>query len=218
MLFLASFFTPALADCLSLVFVWLQVSSCLKNSSQYSGRFLPSVIRIVSNLPLISNSPSPFGDHSKHTSYNWHHRHPHGPQLSCSSRKDLSPLTLSLICTVVCWNGKLSLWQVLFLLLSQVLVFWQELSELFYLKSQWFLYTHSLGHILVCSFSIWKNGEILFLAHFPEDHLHQPIMSSFLYLCASLLNSIVMWLMVLSVSPYNLLLLCWYILPITALI
>ena len=76
---LCEFFTPALADGLSLESKWQQVSSGLPDTSQYYGRFQQccSQDRLDSSwFPIL-----PFEDFSRCTNYNWYHRYPYVPQL-----------------------------------------------------------------------------------------------------------------------------------------
>ena len=59
-LLLSEFFSPALADGLSLYFEWQQVTSSLQDSSQYSGRFLNDVVlrMVFSRPPKFKSSSS----------------------------------------------------------------------------------------------------------------------------------------------------------------
>ena len=72
---LCEFFTPGLADGLSLESEWQQVSSCLQDSSQYSIRpeRYSSLDYLHSFFDFHILQPSYYasGDHSKSTNYNW---------------------------------------------------------------------------------------------------------------------------------------------------
>ena len=60
--------------------------------------------------------------------------------------------------------------------------------------------------------------EFKFLTHFPVNHLADPDVSRLILLCADLLHSLIIWLMVSSLSAHSLhLLFCW-VLSILALI
>ena len=60
--------------------------------------------------------------------------------------------------------------------------------------------------------------ELKFPAHFPVNHLADPVMSRLNSFCANLLHSLIMWLIVSSLSPHSLHLLFCCFLPIFALI
>ena len=61
-------------------------------------------------------------------------------------------------------------------------------------------------------------AKLQFLAQFPVDHLARPVVSSLVTFCANLLYSLILWLIVSSLLPHNLHLLCCCSLSIHALI
>ena len=68
----------------------------------------------------------------------------------------------------------------------------------------------------VMQISFVRGVKSKFLAQFPVDHLPLPVMSS-LILCANLLHSLIMWLIVSSLSPHNLYLLFRWTMSVFAL-
>ena len=81
-------------------------------------------------------------------------------------------------------------------------------------KSSTSLCVSFFGQLLGCAYTIFSYGQIQFLAHLPVDHIAHLVVFSLILL----LHSLIMWLMVLSLSPHNQHLLFCYILSILALI
>ena len=77
------FFTPALADGFSQECEWMQVSSSLQNSSQYSGRYQPCCsldgLHSSSYFKVFEYWYQSFGGCTKSTNYNSYNRHLHDP-------------------------------------------------------------------------------------------------------------------------------------------
>ena len=84
------FFSSALADGLSQKFEWHQLSSSLRDYSQYFGG--SQQCRSLDSLPLScyfqvrQSLYQSFDDCKKSTNYNWYNRHFHVPQFQCPSK------------------------------------------------------------------------------------------------------------------------------------
>ena len=87
------------------------------------------VVWIVSASPTIYNSSCSL---TKHTNYNWYHRHPHAPHLfsSLERSKNLSLFSFSLNLSLwSAWTAKSPTWKVLFFFFfffckASCLIFW----------------------------------------------------------------------------------------------
>ena len=82
--------------------------------------------------------------------------------------------------------------------LSLGLVVWLRLGNLFIIQNPWEVCaSHSPGQILCCPYSL-----IAISFTFPSGSLSPP--SRVLFFCANLRHSLIMWLIVSSLFPYNL--------------
>ena len=134
---LLEFFAPTLADGLSQEFEWQLVSSCLQDSSQYSGRSqqCSSLDWLLSSsyFQVLQFLYQSFSDCANSNNYNWYHRQFHVPQFfffnSLARSGYSSFFSFSFNFTVISRDRKV--YKLFFLLLLLGLVVWLKLSNLF---------------------------------------------------------------------------------------
>ena len=138
------FFPPAIAGGLSLEFVWQQVSSSHRDSSQYSGRYQQCCsldgFHASSYFQVVQFLRPSFGDCTKSTNQNWYHRY-------CATVFQFLSKTHVLI--------SFHFLSIFLCLLSLVLVVWSGLSDPFVSQNpRGVCEFHSAGQTLHCAHTI----------------------------------------------------------------